>query len=186
MPGSAWAVYVAMKVTSDVVPGLQLAQREYEVSRREEAARSAEELARRYSAREEELWRREQELQTAELSAAKAQLATEQVRGHARSRRAAWQPWTQAGSVQGVPQLAPTCRLTTSAPGRHGTARQARKEAEALRDAYRERAERLASRVREVDEGAAGERQRLDAAVGDLEERRRALALEMHVRGCAP
>ena len=52
------------------------------MAQREEAVRTAEELARRYSAKEEAVWEREKELQHQELAVAKAEKAAEQVRAH--------------------------------------------------------------------------------------------------------
>lgn len=61
-------------------PRPQLTQREYEVSQREAAVASAEQLASRYSAKEEALWDREQQLAARELTLAQAQKTADQVR----------------------------------------------------------------------------------------------------------
>ncbi len=58
---------------------------------------------------------------------------------------------------------------------------QASRESEALRDAYKERSARLAAKVREWEEERAAARRRLDQEAADLEERRRAVSLELHV-----
>lgn len=66
------------------------------------------------------------------------------------------------------------CRAPTLVP-------QASRESEALRDAYKERSARLAAKVREWEEERAAARRRLDQEAADLEDRRRAVSLQLHV-----
>ena len=61
------------------------------------------------------------------------------------------------------------------------TAPQARSEAEALRDALRERTTQAARRERARDEELARQRAALEAAGRELEQRRQANNLELHV-----
>lgn len=58
---------------------------------------------------------------------------------------------------------------------------QARREAEALRDALKERTARQAKRERGWDEQRLAQRQQLEAEAREVEERRRTASLDLHV-----
>ncbi len=74
------------------------------------------------------------------------------------------------------------CRCDRTTPRR---AHQANREVEALREAYKERAARFAAKAREWEEERTDTRRRLDAEAAELEQRRQAMSLELHVRGGA-